>query len=569
MLPLMIVLAAIVILAIAYVTYGSWLAKEFGIDPSRKTPAVELEDDIDYCPAKPIVLMGHHFSSIAGAGPINGPIQASVFGWVPVFLWCVLGGIFFGGLQDFGSLFASIRSKALSIGEIIRESMGKTAQRLFTIFALLVLILVIANFANVVAGTFYTAGGFIGITTHPDSNQTTAMVSLLFIVIAILYGVLTNRMGLKTLPASIIGVIAIAAIIVFGLNVGFVMGRTAWIVVIGIYIAVASLVPVWILLQPRDYLSSFLLYAMMAVALIGIFVAAFTGSASFELPAFTSWNTSIGPLFPVLFITVACGACSGFHSLISTGTTSKQLNNEKNAKPIAYGSMLIESVLGVISMIAVGMVFTTYVSGGFGSPSAAFGAGIALMYAPEGTVLNSVINALLTLTVSVFALTSLDTAARLSRFMFTELFLKADEGSYKDAKGIRRILAHPYFGTAFMVITGCAIGGLSLSEIWSLFGAANQLLAGLALMGVAAWLGNIGKNNKMFFIPTIFMLCATLTYLLMTAWEQAEKIMGGGVYWGDWFKFLFAAALAILAIILAIQGIVTFVKQHNQKAQNA
>ncbi len=569
MLALMIVLAAIVILAIAYVTYGSWLANQFGIDPSRKTPAIEMEDDIDYCPAKPIVLMGHHFSSIAGAGPINGPIQASVFGWVPVFLWCVLGGIFFGGLQDFGSLFASIRSKALSIGEIIRESMGKTAQRLFTIFALLVLILVIANFANVVAGTFYTEGGFLGVTTHPTSNQTTAMVSLLFIVIAVIYGIITNRMGLNTVVASVLGVIAIAVIIVFGLNVGFVMGRTAWIVVIGIYIAVASLVPVWILLQPRDYLSSFLLYAMMAVALVGIIFAAFAGTATFELPAFTSWNTSIGPLFPVLFITVACGACSGFHSLIATGTTSKQLNNEKNAKPIAYGSMLIESVLGVISMIAVGMVFTTYVSGGFGSPSAAFGAGIALMYAEEGTVLNSVINALLTLTVSVFALTSLDTAARLSRFMFTELFLKEGEASYKDAKGIRRLLAHPYFGTAFMVITGCAIGGLSLSEIWSLFGAANQLLAGLALMGVAAWLGNIGKNNKMFFIPTVFMLCATLIYLIMTAFQMLPVVTGGDAYWGDWFKFLFAVALAVLAIILAVQGAVTFIKQSKSKAQAA
>ena len=567
MTALLIILAAVALLVIGYIFYGSWLAKQWGIDPTKKTPAYEKQDGVDYVPAKPAVLMGHHFSSIAGAGPINGPIQAAVFGWVPVFLWCVVGGIFFGGLQDFGSLFASIRHDGKSVGEIIKDSMGSRAKKLFIIFALLVLILVIASFVNVVAGTFFTAADAaktFGFVTNPTGAQSTAMISLLFIVLAIAYGILTNKCGLKTLPATIIGIVGIVAITIIGLKVGFAMTRTAWIVFIGIYIAVASLVPVWILLQPRDYLSSFLLYAMMLLAIIGIVGSAFTGSATFNIPAFTGWKTGIGTMFPALFITVACGACSGFHSLISTGTSSKQLDNEKNAKAIGYGSMLIESALGIISLIAVGMVFEKYKAGGFGSPSAAFGAGLAILFGAEGSTVYNTIFALLTLAVSVFALTSLDTGTRLSRFMFSELFLKEDEATWKDAKGIRKLLANPFFGTAIMVLIGCILGGLKLSAIWGLFGAANQLLAGIALMAVAAWLGEAGKNNKMFFIPMIFMLAATLTSLVLTIVSKIKAMAigaDGAFFWGNWFQLIFALAMAVLAIILVIEGIQTFAKQ--------
>lgn len=560
MTAILIIVAAIVLLLIGYVGYGSWLAKQWGIDPKKSTPAVEMEDGVDYVAAKPAVLMGHHFSSIAGAGPINGPIQAAVFGWVPVFLWCIIGGIFFGGLQDFGSLFASLRHNGKSVGEIIRDSMGKRAQKLFTIFALLVLILVIASFVNVVAGTFMSDGGF-GVSTAPTGNQTTAMISLLFIVLAIIYGYITNRMSVGTLPATIGGIIGIVAIVILGLNFGFVMSRTAWIVTIGIYIAVASLVPVWILLQPRDYLSSFLLYGMMLLALVGIFVAAATGRSNFDIPAFTGWNTSIGTLFPALFITVACGACSGFHSLIATGTSSKQLDNEKHAKPIAYGSMLIESALGIVALIALGMVYDKYTGGAFGGPPAAFAAGVATMFSDENSGTYNTIYALLTLAVSVFALTSLDTGTRLGRFLFSELFLRENERSWKDATGVRRFLAHPMVGTTFLVVIGCILGGLSLSQIWGLFGAANQLLAGIALMAVCAWLGQAGKNNKMFYVPMVFMLAATLSSLLITVKKKLVMIGAGEALWGDWFQLLFAAAMAILAIFLVVEGIQTFKKQ--------
>lgn len=565
MTALLIIIAAVALLFCGYVFYGSYLAKQWGIDPSKKTPAHTRTDGVDYVPAKPAVLMGHHFSSIAGAGPINGPIQAAVFGWVPVFLWCVIGGIFFGGLQDFGSLFASIRNDGKSVGEIIKDSMGKTSKRLFIIFALLVLILVIASFVNVVAGTFFTGDAARGFVGNPTNNQTTAMISFLFIILAVVYGFVTNRCGVKTLPATIAGIIAIVAIVAVGLNCGLALSRNTWIVLIGAYIAVASLIPVWIMLQPRDYLSSFLLYAMMLIALVGIIVSAFTGSAEFTIPAVNS--SKLGSMFPTLFITVACGACSGFHSLIASGTSSKQLDNEKNAKAIGYGSMLIESALGIISLIAVGMVYAKWTSGKFGSPSVAFGAGIATMFGSEGTPVYNTVSALLTLAVSVFALTSLDSATRLSRFMFSELFLLEGEATWRDASSpLRKFLANPFVGTTFMVVVGCILGGLKLGAIWALFGSANQLLAGIALLAVAAWLGNAGKNNKMFFIPMAFMLAATLTQLVVTVIKQvgiiaAGEFKAGDPAWGHWFQLLFAAAMAILAVFLVIEGVKTFSKQ--------
>ena len=571
MTALLIILAAIALLFIGYVVYGSWLAKQWGIDPARKTPALEKEDGVDYLAAKPAVLMGHHFSSIAGAGPINGPIMAAVFGWVPVFLWCVIGGIFFGGLQDFGSLFASIRNDGKSVGEIIKQSLGKTSKKLFIIFALLVLILVIASFVNVVAGTFLTvfsadAVTKLGVVANPTNNQTTAMISVLFIVLAVVYGIVTNRFGVKTLPATIGGIICIVGIVIFGLNFGLSFNRNFWIVVVALYIAVASLIPVWIMLQPRDYLSSFLLYAMMLIAFVGIFVGTFSSrDVTFSIPAFTGFKVGGNFIFPTLFITVACGACSGFHSLIASGTTSKQLDSEKTAKAVGYGSMLIESALGIVSLIAVGVVWEAWKGKEFGSPSAAFGAGIATLIADKGTSVYNTITALLTLAVSVFALTSLDSATRLSRFMFSELFLKDDEVTWKDATGVRKLLANPLFGTALMVIIGSTLGALKLSAIWSLFGAANQLLAGIALLAVAAWLGEVGKNNKMFFIPMIFMLAATLTQLVITVIKQtgiiaAGKFSASDPAWGHWFQLLFAAAMAMLAVILVIEGAKTFVK---------
>ena len=571
---ILIMLIALVLLALGYIFYGSFLAKQWGVDPSHETPAHTSYDGKDFVPANPAVLMGHHFSSIAGAGPINGPIQAAVFGWIPVFLWVVVGGIFFGAMHDFGALFASIRHNGGSIGEVIKENMGVKAQRLFTIFALLVLILVIASFTAVVAGTFVSEGSFITVgRSNVSGNASTATTSLLFIVLAFFFGFAVYRKNVKVGPATIVGIIGIVIITIVGLNVGVNMSRTAWVLFIAVYIMAASLLPVWMLLQPRDYLSSFLLYGMMILAFVGII-----GSGmQVELPAFTGWTASSGTLFPTLFITVACGAVSGFHSLIGSGTTSKQLDSEKDAKIIGYGAMIVESALAIIALIAIGVVYTeTDIGGGdkflLSAPPTIFAGGVATMVATMTGGIADFSNpvydtayTLLTLAVSVFALTSLDSGTRLARYMFAELFIP--EGKTRDdLTGAAKFFSHPFVATGVMVIIGCSMGFMGLSQIWGVFGAANQLLAGIAMLAVATWLGNIGKNNKMFFVPMVFMLVATITSLCMTVIAKVKLIAAAGAAWGDWFQMIWSIGLVVLAVILVIQGIQILSSKKEQKA---
>ncbi len=572
----LILLIAFALLALGYIFYGSWLAKQWGVDPNHETPAHTSYDGKDFVPANPAVLMGHHFSSIAGAGPINGPIQAAVFGWVPVFLWIVIGGIFFGAMHDFGALFASIRHNGGSIGEVIKDEIGVKAQRLFTIFALLVLILVIASFTAVVAGTFVSEGPVFTVgRANVSGNASTATTSLLFIVIAFIFGYFVYRKNCKVGPATVVGIIGTVLITIAGLNFGVNASRTFWVLFIAVYIVVASLLPVWMLLQPRDYLSSFLLYGMMIIAFVGI---VFSG-ATVDLPAFTGWKGLNGSasLFPTLFITVACGAVSGFHSLIGSGTTSKQLDSEKDAKVIGYGAMIVESALAIIALIAIGVVFKeTNIGGGdkflLSAPPTIFAGGVATMVA---TMFGGVADfsnpvydttyTLLTLAVSVFALTSLDSGTRLSRYMFAELFIP--EGKTRDElTGARKFFSHPLVSTLIMVIIGCGMGFMGLNQIWGVFGAANQLLAGIAMLAVAAWLGNIGKNNKMFFVPMVFMLCATITSLTMTIIAKIKLIAAAGAAWGDWFQMIWSIGLIVLAVILVVEGVQVMTKKEKKQA---
>ena len=562
---IIILVIAAALLACGYIFYGSWLAKQWGVDPKHETPAHTSYDGKDFVPANPAVLMGHHFSSIAGAGPINGPIQAAVFGWVPVFLWVVLGGIFFGAMHDFGALFASIRHNGGSIGEVIKDSMGVRAQRLFTIFALLVLILVIASFTAVVAGTFVSEGPlFTAGAANVSAHASTATTSLLFIVIAAIFGFFVYRKNAPVGPATIIGIIGIVAIVIIGLNLGINCSRTFWVIFIAVYVIFASLLPVWILLQPRDYLSSFLLYGMMALAAIGI---VFSGM-KIELPAFAGWKVNGNTLFPWLFITIACGAVSGFHALIGSGTTSKQLDSEKDAKVIGYGAMIIESALAIMSLCAVGVVWSKIQAGDevmtLSAPATVFAGGIATMVSKVfGEGAYNVTYTLLSLAVSVFALTSLDSGCRLARYMFGELFIP--EGKTRDQlTGAAKFFSSPLVSTIIMVGIGCSMGFMGLSQIWGVFGAANQLLAGLAMLAVAAWLGQIGKNNKMFFFPMIFMLAATITSLCTTIIKKFGMIGGGTAAWGDWFQLIWSIALIVLAVILCKEGYDTLKK--NKKA---
>ena len=574
---IVVLLVGIAILVVAYLTYGKWLAKQWGIDPSKETPSHTEEDGMDYVPTKAPVLMGHHFSSIAGAGPINGPIQAAVFGWVPVLLWVLIGGIFFGAVHDFGALFASIRNKGQSIGEVIATTMGGKAKRLFLIFSYLTLILVIAAFGSIVANTFmatYTESGAVDVAAS-TANATTAMISIMFIIIAIAFGFLVYRRNAGLATSTVIGVIAIIVCMVVGINWHPIyLSNTTWMVIVGIYILAASVAPVWLLLQPRDYLSSFLLYFMMIVAVVGIIGCGVMGQAHMDIPAFTGFKdtlaptgTSLGYMFPALFVTIACGAISGFHSLVGSGTTAKQLNNEKDAQPIAYGGMLIECALAIISLCAVGYIWANYASGETVTPTVVFATGISQMLGtiPGLSGTTDIAYTLLVLTVSVFCLTSLDTATRLARYMFQEFWLEPGQ-TYKDAVGYKKTLSNPYVATLITVVLGIGLGLTGYSNIWPLFGAANQLLAALGLLAVATWLGKAGKNNKMFLFPMAFMLIVTIVSLCQTIQSNVAGIMAGaaGTGW-CWVRAVIAVLLVILAIVLAVDGVKTLAGQKKEK----
>ncbi|WP_400260647.1 carbon starvation protein A [Candidatus Methanomassiliicoccus intestinalis] len=556
-----ILIAGIIILFIGYITYGGWLAKKWDVNDKNITPAHTQQDGVDYVPSKAPILLGHHFASIAGAGPINGPIQAAIFGWLPVFLWIVIGGIFFGAVQDFSSILASIRHKGRSIGYVISEHIGSRAKKLFFIFAYLTLLLVVAAFASIVIDTFDGFTVTDGVTTTIAANGSTAMASMLFIFVSIIFGIFLYRYKTNLLITTIFGVIAIIACIAVGLYYPLYLNGTAWTVIIFVYVFIASVAPVWILLQPRDYLNSFLLYGMMIAAFIGIL---FTGT-QMTLPAYTGFGgiTGSSQLFPMLFITVACGAISGFHSLVGSGTTSKQLNREHDAKLIGYGGMLIECVLAIIALIAVGTLFSQGAMPS-GTPTQVFAAGIANMVAAMGIPqYYDVAYIVLILAISAFALTSLDTATRLARYMFQEFF--ADEGIPAKA---RKLLTNPYFSTLVTVGLGALLATGGYENIWPLFGSANQLLAVLALMAVAAWMTHEGKSNKMFLVPMAFMLVASISALCITFYNNIMKlfVLGTGTFVAEGLQLVIIVILIIFSIVLVIDGI-NALKAHRQKGR--
>lgn len=567
---LVLLLIGIAVLLCGYIFYGRYLCKKWGVgETNEPTPAHTMEDGIDYVPAKAPVLMGHHFSSIAGAGPITGPISAAMFGWLPCMLWILVGGIFFGGVHDFGALFASVRHKGKSIGEIISANMSLRAKRLFIIFSYLTLILVVAAFASIVAGTFaakYVDGQVdLAASATPAS---VAMVSLLFIVIAIAFGFMVYRRNAPMGVSTIAGVIAICLCMAIGMNWHPIyLSNTAWMWIVGLYIAIASVTPVWILLQPRDYLSSFLLYAMLAIAAIGVVIAHpnMVDSTGAGLVAIGDGMNAAGikqPIFPVLFTTIACGAISGFHSLVSSGTTSKQLDKETDAKPIAYGGMLLECVLAVITLVAIAYARQTGHTAGATDIFAGGVAGMASQIAGGNQSLFNILYTLLVLTYSAFCLTSLDTATRLARFMFQEFWIDGTKGETpENVTGLKKVMANPYIATGITVVLGILLGLNGYAKIWALFGSANQLLAALGLLAVATWLGNVGKDNKMFLIPMAFMLCVTIASLLINSWQQFNVILAGGADWGPYVQVVLGLMLVILAVVLAIEGVTTIAKQ--------
>ena len=563
---LVLLLICVAVLALGYHFYGGWLCKQWGVgDDSNPTPAHSMRDGVDYVPAKAPVLMGHHFSSIAGAGPITGPIAASFFGWLPVTLWVLVGGIFFGGVHDFGALVASLRHKGQSIGEIISANMSRRAKVLFTTFAYLTLILVVAAFAAIVSGTFGAVykDGVLDMAAS-SSNASVAMVSLLFILVAIIFGFMVYQRNASFAVSSILGVLAIVLCMAIGMNWHpLYLPASTWMIVVGVYITIASVTPVWILLQPRDYLSSFLLYSMLFIAFVGV-IGAHPDIDPKLFPAFTGFavETKAGMqyLFPILFTTVACGAISGFHSLVSSGTTSKQLNKESDAKPIAYGGMLLECVLAILTLCAIAYARTTGHTNGV---TDIFAGGISAMVAsiPGFAGLETLLYTLLVLTYSAFCLTSLDTATRLARFMFQEFWLEPGQTAADIKEGWKKVMVNPYFATIVTVILGIMLGMNGFQKIWGLFGAANQLLAGLGLLAVCTWLGNIGKNNKMFLLPMGFMSVVTISSLGIIIKNQMTVISAGGADWGPYAQVIIGGLLIVLALELVAEGIAALRKQ--------
>ncbi|MEX6586589.1 carbon starvation CstA family protein [Paraclostridium bifermentans] len=534
---LTLLLISALILFIGYVFYGGYLAKKWGVDDKRKTPAHTKYDGVDYVPAKSPVLLGHHFASIAGAGPIVGPIQAAIFGWIPVALWVLIGSIFFGGVQDFGSLFASIRHEGKSIGEIIESNMGKKGKKLFALFAWLTLVLVVAAFANIVADNFV-------------STPQAASASIFFIVLAILFGIAVYRFKMPLIPASVVGVLMLFGCIYLGFLFPIALSKQTWIILLMIYIFIASVTPVWILLQPRDYLNSYLLYAMIIGALLGIVIL----RPEIQMDGFIGFNVGGQYLFPVLFVTVACGAISGFHSLVGSGTSSKQLYKESDAKKIGYGAMLIEGLLAIVALITVAYISNKQFGSllGNGGPVNVFSEGIANFMASFGIPFG-IGKTFTSLAISAFALTSLDTATRLGRFIFQEFF---DTNGLNNKEATKaNPLSNMYVSTTITVVCSGLLAVMGYEKIWPIFGSANQLLAAIALMAIAIWLANSNKSFKEFIIPIIFMFIVTIVSLCFNIKANI------GV---NYALVIIAVLLLVLAIIL-IKEAIMFIKKEKIK----
>lgn len=542
---------AIVVLGGAYLLYGRYLEKKWGIDPNAKTPAYEMEDGVDYVPADTNVVFGHQFASIAGAGPINGPIQAALFGWLPVMLWILIGGVFFGAVQDFASMYASVKNKGRTIGYIIEEYIGKMGKKLFLLFCWLFCILVVAAFADVVAGTFngFTAneaGEFIKVT----ANGAVATTSMLFIIEAVALGMLLKYGKLPKWLNTVIAVAMLVVAVAVGLKFPIFLSRGVWHIIIFLYIMVACVVPVWALLQPRDYLNSYLLVFMIAAAVVGIFVA----NPACNLEAFSGFHVDGQYLFPILFVTIACGAVSGFHSLVSSGTASKQIKNEKNMLPVSFGAMLMESMLAIIALIAVASFAKGEAAAqGLTTQPQIFAGAIANFLTAAGLPY-SLVFTLINLAVSAFALTSLDSVARVGRLSFQEFFMD-DDTDEENMSPFLKVVMNKYFATAITLILAYLLAKVGYAEIWPLFGSANQLLSVLALIACAVFLKRTKRQGAMLWIPMVFMMAVTFTALGMTIFKLGNAFITTGLSLGNTLQLIFAVLLLILGVIVAVQGI--------------
>jgi carbon starvation protein len=525
---LVVIVIAAVVLAIGYLAYGRWLANSWGVDAEALTPARRMEDGKDFTPASRFTAFAHQFSSICGAGPVTGTIVAMAFGWVPVILWVLVGGVFFGAVHDFGALYASMKNNGKSLAQLIEKYIGKTGRRLFLLFSWLFCLIVIAAFTSMVAGTFATkvaADGSVDI-AGSFANGAAGTISLLFTLFAIFFGWFCRKFDLKGWKQFVVAVVLMFVMFAVGMRFPIYLDANGWIAVTMVYLVFAAAMPIQTLKQPRDYLTTIMMVTMIVSAVLGIMVMGFNGQATMTAPAFTGFATKTGStLFPVLFVSVACGALSGFHSLVSSGTSSKQVESETDALPVGFGAMVLESFVGVIAIVVAAIMYGEMNTAGTGSlnagvastPFQIFAAGIAkgmTMFGMDKTIAT----VFMTMCVSALALTSLDAVARIARASFSEFFAKSNDAlaASQERTGAMRVVGNPWFAT---VVT--LVGGLSLTfggylNIWPLFGASNQLLGGMTMITLAVFCKCTGRKGWMLYVPVAFLLCCTFTSLVQS-----------------------------------------------------
>ena len=563
---ILVLVVGIGILIAGYVFYGKWLAEQWGVDPKRKTPAFTEEDGVDYVPAKAPVLMGHHFASIAGAGPINGPIQAAVFGWVPVFLWIILGGIFFGAVTDFGALYASVKNEGKSMGLLIEQYIGKTGKKLFLLFCWLFTLIVTAAFADMVAGTFNayeTVDGVTSLSAAATVNGAAGSISLLFIAFAVVFGLIQKKAQFHGWKQTLLGLVCTVAAFVIGMNCPLITTKANWSYMVFAYIFLAAVLPMWLLMEPRDLMTTFMFAGMIIGAVVGLLVA----HPAMNLAPYTGFhNEKSGDLFPILFVTVACGAVSGFHSLVSSGTSSKAITNEKDMPKVGFGAMLLESLLAVLALCVAGAAASADGTPATGTPFAIFSSGVAGFLEMFGIPVYAA-QCFMTMCVSALALTSLDSVARIGRMSFQELFSVDD---MEHAEGWRKLLCNKYFATVITLVCGYILTQIGYSNIWPLFGSANQLLSALVLITLCVFLRVTGRENRTLLVPLVVMLCVTFTALVERCIALVKAYNAGtAVFMVEGLQLIIAVLLMVLGVIIVVHsGKVLFSKSTASKTEN-
>ena len=551
---LVIVLIAIVVLGAGYVFYGRHIAKKWGIDPKAKTPAVEINDGKDYVPTNGWTVFSHQFSSIAGAGPVTGAIQAAVFGWLPVLLWILIGGVFFGAVTDFGALYASVKNQGKSMGMLIEKYIGKLGIKLFTIFCWLFSLLIIAVFADMVSGTFNAFDAKTGaLSANAAANGSAGMVSIMFMVFAVIFGLIQKKFNFSGFKEFLIGIVFIVASFAIGIKCPITLGKDGWSYVVFAYIFVAAIMPIWLMKQPRDYMTTIMFVCMILGAAVGLII----GHPTMNLPVFTGFkNEQLGTMFPILFVTVACGAVSGFHSLVSSGTSSKTIENEKDMLKVGYGAMILESVLAVLALCVAGAAAAKDGTPAEGTPFQIFSRGVAGFFEKMGMPV-SVATVFMTMCVSALALTTLDAVARIGKMSFQEIFSVDD---MKNAKLWRKIVCNPYFATIITLACGYVLTKIGYQKVWPLFGSANQLLSALVLITLCVFLKVTGRSNKMLFPPMIIMLCVTFTALVQRVIALVKAISAGTDIFGSVLQLVVAVLLIALGLTIAVNSAKSYVK---------